>query len=109
MLANFLHARRYEYGNHDTSHVGHFLRTIVQLPVVLESVHGEGKDQFPIFGGRLYARAVLQVFGACQSCSRKQNRVAAYEADPLPVFVEREHLIVIFFHCQAFTLPFPTE
>ena len=106
LSGNFQHARRYVYGDRDTSHVGQFLWSLVQVPVGFEFVHGEARVPFPIW---LCGVEVHQVFGACQSCTRKQNQVAAYEADPLPVFVVREPLIVIIFHCQAFTLLFPCE
>ena len=109
LFGNFPHARRYVYGNHDTSHVGQFLWNLVQVPEFSEFVHRKALRHFHIFRGRLCGRAVDHVFGACQRCTRKQNQVAACEADPLPVFVEGEHLIVIIFHCQAFTLLFPRE
>jgi hypothetical protein len=81
------------------------------VPVGLQFVHGEALAlaHFPIFRGRLCGLAVHRVLGACQSCTRKQNRDAAYEADPLPVSVVKEPLIVTIFHCQAFTLLFPGE
>ena len=81
------------------------------MPVGLEFVHGEALAlaHFPMFRGRLCGLAVHRVLGACQSCTRKQNRVAAYEADPLPVSVVKEPLIVVIIHCQAFTLLFPRE
>ena len=109
LFGNFQHARRYVYGDRHTSHVGQFLWSLVQVPVGLEFVHGEALGHFLSFRGRLFRLEVHQVFGACHSCTRKQNQGAAYEADLPPFFVVREPLIVIVFHYQAFTLLFPIE